>query len=100
MNKLASSRSLVALFLVTSGALAGCNGGSESVDQATQLLSSDGDAAVSADDQSTDSLSDATFDVASSADPSATAGALAAAPPEAVDAKCRSRQRDPSDPST
>src|SRR5262249_37297119 len=51
MNKLASSRSLFALFLAASGALAGCQMGGEGVDQATELLSSDGDSAVASDDQ-------------------------------------------------
>jgi hypothetical protein len=101
MKSFASSRALVSLFLVASGALAGCKeGGADSVDQATQLLSSDGDSAVAADDQSTISLTDATFEAAPSADPSAAATALAAAPSETVDAKCRSRRRDPGDPST
>jgi hypothetical protein len=100
MNKLASSRSIFALILVASGALAGCQSGSEGVDEATQLLSSDGQEAVASDDQSANGLTDAAFDVASSADPEAVAGALAAAPSEPVDGKCRSRQRDPGDPST
>lgn len=102
MNSFASSRSRVALFLVLGGAAAGCQSaaGADSVDQATQALSTDGATVIDASDQSTSALTDATFDAVPSADPGAAADALAAAPAADVDAKCRSRAKDPGDPHT
>lgn len=99
MYKLVSSRSLFVMATLAA-TLVGCQGGGVSVDATTQLLSSDGEAAVSSNDASTVSLTDATFDAAASADPAAAASALAAAPPAPVDGKCRSRAIDPSDPHT
>ena len=99
MLKTASSLVSLSIAILVAGAVTGC-GGAEDVDQALQLLSSDGAAAVTASDQSTDALTDATFDVVASADPTAATLALVAAPAEPVDGKCRTRERDPSDPAT
>lgn len=100
MNTRSSSRPLVALFLAAT-AIVGCNGGStpEDIDEATQEISSDGASAIQASDESTAGLTDATFEAAS-ADPAAAADALVATPGEPVDGKCRSRAKDPTDPST
>ncbi len=97
MLKTASSLVSLSIAILVAGAVTGC-GGAEDVDQASQLLSSDGAAAVTASDQSTGALTDATFDVVASADPTAATLALVAAPAEPVDGKCRTRERDPSDP--
>ncbi len=99
MNKLASSCSFVSL--VVAFGLIGCGGGGgeESIDSATQALATDGVEAVNSSDQATDSLTDATFEAVPSADVMLAADSVASAPDEAVDGKCRTRAKDPNDPS-
>jgi hypothetical protein len=100
MTKLISSRSILALAAVLASSAAACSGQpTEAIDQASQALSEDGQTAVDSNEQSTGALTDAAFDVAS-ADPAAAADAMVAAAPPAVDGKCRTRAKDPSDPST
>ena len=100
MTKLISSRSLFALFAVLGASAAACSGGAtEAVDQASQALSDDGQTAVDANEQSSGALADAAFEAAA-ADPAAAVEAMLAAAPPAVDGKCRSRAKDPSDPHT
>jgi hypothetical protein len=100
MDKLSSSRSMLAIVTLAAAALAGCQGGAESVDSATQLLSTDGAAAVSSNDQSTIALTDETFDVVASPDPEAATSALLTAQILPIDGKCRKRIRDLSEPHT
>jgi hypothetical protein len=99
MFKLTSPRLTLSLVAVAA-LVSGCQIGGESVDQATQLLSSDGATATDTNAQSTSALSDAALEVVAAPDPVAAAGALAAAPGEPVDGKCRTRQKDPTDPQT
>lgn len=100
MFKLASSCSFLSLVIVAGAALIGCGSAEESVDQTTQLLATDGAEAVSSNDQATDSLTDAAFEAIPSSDAAMAADAVNAAPPEAIDGKCRSRAKDPNDPNT
>jgi hypothetical protein len=60
MIKIALSRSALALSLVLAGAAVGCgaNPGEESTDAATQELASDGNEAVTANDQGTIDMTD------------------------------------------
>lgn len=99
MLKLNSSCSILSLVLVAGAGLIGCGSGEEeSIDQATQLLATDGVEAVNSNDQATDSLTDATFEAVPSADVMMAADAVVAAPEEAIDGKCRTRAKDPNDP--
>lgn len=98
MLQIAPLRATLILSLSLGAFAAGCGAG-ENVDAATQLLSTDGASAVSASDHSTIGLAAGAFEVASP-DAALSAAALAAAPADPVDAGCRTRQRDPSDPST
>jgi hypothetical protein len=99
MTKLISSRSMLALLALA--ASAGCGSqATEAVDQASQALSEDGQTAIDANEQSSNALTDAAFDTAAVTDPSAAADALVAASSLPVDAKCRTRAKDPSDPHT
>lgn len=106
MNKLASRSSALVFALVLSGAALGCSmqqrasGSLESSDQATQLLSSDGEEAVASNDQSADALSADAFESAPSADPTAAADALVGMKEEGTFARCRTRAKDPNDPGT
>jgi len=101
MIKLALSRSALALSLVLAGSAVGCgNLGEESTDTATLELASDGNEAVTASDQSTIDMTDATFDASSALNAAGAADALVIAAGDPVSGKCRSRAKDPSDPST
>jgi hypothetical protein len=98
MIKIALSSSALALSLVLA---VGCASvGDEATDTATQELASDGTEAVTASDQGTIDMTDATFEVVSAADAPTVADALVAAPGDPIGGKCRSRAKDPSDPST
>lgn len=101
MLKLSATCSILSLVLVAGAGLIGCGSGEEeSVDQTTQLLSSDGAEAEMTSDQSTDSLTDATFEALPSADVMMAADAVAGAPNELLDGSCRTRAKDPNDPNT
>lgn len=103
MNKLASHTSALVISLLLGSAALGCGmrqGSDDSTDQATQLLSSDGEEAVSSNDQSVEFLTDAAFEATGTADPAAAANALQSAPEESADGRCRSRAKDPNDPNT
>jgi hypothetical protein len=69
-------------------------------DGATEQLATDGAAVVSASDNATIGLSAGAFEAPTSADATLAPSALAVAPPDPGDAGCRTRQLDPSDPST
>lgn len=101
MIKIALSRSALAFSLVLAGAAVGCaNLGEESTDAATLELASDGNEAVTASDQATIDMTDATFDVSGAADATLVADALVKAAGDSVVASCRTRAKDPNDPST
>jgi hypothetical protein len=101
MIKIALSRSALAFSLVLAGAAVGCgNLGAESTDAATLELASDGNEAVMASDQATIDMTDATFDAGSAADAASAADALVTAAGDPIGGKCRTRAKDPSDPST
>jgi hypothetical protein len=99
MIKLSSARSLLSLVVAGVGLVA-CQPAADTVDQTAEQLSSDGATAISSDDQSTSALTDASFESVTSADPAAAVSALLAAPAAPVDGKCRTRQKDPSEPHT
>lgn len=102
MIKIALSRSALAFSLVLAGAAVGCgaNPGEESTDLATQELAADGNEAITANDQGTMDMTDATFDLAGATDATLVADALLKAAGDPISGKCRSRAKDPSDPST
>jgi hypothetical protein len=103
MTKLASHTSTLVISLLLGSAAVGCGmrqGSDDTADQATQLLSSDGEEAVSSNDQSVEFLTDAAFEATGTADPAAAANALQSAPEESLDGRCRSRAKDPNDPNT
>ena len=101
MMKLALTRSALAFSLVLAGAAAGCgaNPGEESADEAMQELASDGSEVVTANDQGTIDMTDATFELASASDATLVADALVNAAGDPISGKCRSRAKDPNDPS-
>jgi hypothetical protein len=106
MTKLASHTSALVISLLLGSAAIGCgmqqgsDGLDGDTDQATQLLSTDGEEAVTSNEESTESLTDAAFEATGVADPAAAADALENAPEEPIEGRCRSRAKDPNDPNT